>query len=113
MPDIRTCRQKGSFVVILLLHDLRALRGFKRASCASWFQLWRPLSVSDRAGERNIRQLEFCRDAAEHQSTSAHVAAADEIGREHQALAEDRQEEVHVLSRRDAAEQYDLAVRTN
>ena len=52
-------------------------------------------------------------DAAEHQSAAAHVAAADEVGREHQALAEDRQQQVDVFAGRDAAEQHDLAVGTN
>src|SRR5205823_11813829 len=78
-----------------------------------WFELWRPLSMATGAGERHIRQLEARHDTPEHQSPAAHVAAADEVGWKHQAVAEDRQQQIDVLARRDAAEQHDFAVRPN
>ena len=56
-----------------------------------------------------IEFLAFSRPA-EQQTAAAHVTPADEVDWKAQALAEDAEEHVHVLRRRDAAEQHHVAV---
>src|SRR5688572_5451615 len=47
-------------------------------------QLRRPLAMTGGAGDRHVLELDAGHDAAKHQTATAHVSAADEVGREHQ-----------------------------
>ena len=60
--------------------------------------------------EREVLQLAIGEDAPQHQPAAAHVAPADEIHRKQEPIAENRQQHLDVLSRRDAAEQHDIAL---
>src|SRR5688572_25736831 len=63
-----------------------------------WIQLWRPWAARPHAGrERAVLELTAVRGTAQHQPASAHVAAADECRRVAQAIAENRQQHIHVL----------------
>ena len=66
--------------------------------------------MADGALDRDVGELLAGAGAAQEQAAAAHVAAADEIDREAEALAEDFREDVDVFRRRDAAEQDDVAV---
>jgi hypothetical protein len=66
--------------------------------------------VPHRADHRHVVQFDTVAGVAQHQAAARHVTAADEGGRELQPLAEDPGEHVHVLRRRDAAQQHDVAV---
>src|SRR5262249_36488699 len=74
---------------------------------ATRLELWRALAVPHGACHRPIRQLPHIGRAPQHQSTSAHVAAADELFGEQQSLIENRGERVDILAGRDASEQND------
>src|SRR5262249_57136101 len=68
-----------------------------------------PSPRAQRAAQADVRELGAGARAAKQQAAAAHVAAADEIGGEPQALAQHRQQRVDVLAGRDAAEQHHLA----
>ena len=76
-------------------------------------ELRRPRAVEHRAGDREVVELDAVAGVAQQQAAARHVAAADEGDRKLQALAEDVAEHRHVLRRRDAAEQDDVAVETD
>src|SRR5687768_10217518 len=59
----------------------------------------RTLSVADGAGNGHVFEFEARLDAPQHQTAAAHVAASHEVNREHQALAENRQQQIDVLPR--------------
>jgi hypothetical protein len=69
--------------------------------------------VTNRSGERHVRQLEACRDTAQHQAAAAHVATSDEVHGKHQSLAEDWHQQIDILARCNAAKEHDFAVRTD
>src|SRR3954468_12650893 len=71
-------------------------------------ELWWALAAAGGAGEGDVGQLLPLVHPSEHQPAPAHVAAPGEFDREAEALAEDAQQHVDVLARRDAAEQHDL-----
>src|SRR5687767_10901564 len=62
------------------------------------FQLRRTLPMAHGTGDGRVDELAAGGDAPQHQAAAAHVAAADELGREHKALAEDRQQQIDVLA---------------
>jgi hypothetical protein len=66
--------------------------------------------VADGALNGHVRQFFSRAGAPQQQSAAAHVAAADEIDRELEPLAEHLRQHVDVLGRGNAAEQDDLAV---
>ena len=55
-------------------------------------QLGRARAVQRRAGDWHVRELDAVARVAEHQPAAAHVAAADEVDREQQPVAEDRRQ---------------------
>lgn len=69
--------------------------------------------MSHGAGNRHVFQLGSQFDTAQHQPSAAHVAAADECGREQEPIAEDWQQQIDVLSGSDAAKQDNTAIRTD
>ena len=54
-------------------------------------------------------QFQVGGDAAKHQTTAAHITPAGEVRGKHQPFAEDRQQHIDVLARRDAAKQHAFA----
>ena len=65
--------------------------------------------MPDGRGRRNVCELDTTGGAPQHQRAAAHVAAADEVHRIVQPVAEDRAQYIDVFSRCDAAEQNDQA----
>ena len=65
--------------------------------------------MQDGTEDRPVVELDAVPRLAKEQAATAHVASADEVHREPQALAEDVREHVDVLRRRDAAEEHDVA----
>src|SRR5438105_463618 len=63
-------------------------RSLPELSGRAALQLRRALSGAGGAADRDVRQLASFFDAPEHQPAAAHVAAADEIDREQQPVAE-------------------------
>ena len=63
------------------------------------------------AANRNVVELHAFARLPQQQAAAAHVAAPDEVDREPEAVAEDREQDVDILGRRDAAEQHHVAVR--
>src|SRR6201999_4364849 len=62
--------------------------------------------------QRGVLELARLAPSAEQATTAAHVAAAPELARKKQPLAEDLDERRHVLVRGDAAEQDEARVRS-
>jgi len=67
--------------------------------------------VPHRAGDRDVVELHAGSRTAQHQPAPTHVAAAYEVSRKKQSLAEDRQQDVDILARGDASEQNDPCLR--
>ena len=65
--------------------------------------------MSDGAGHRDVIQLDALAGFAQQQASAGHVAAANEINRKPEALAEYPAEDADVLRRRDASEQHHVA----
>ena len=61
--------------------------------------------------ERRVLELDAAGRVSQQQASTAHVATADEGRRKTEPFTETLNEHVHVLPRRDAAEQHDTAVR--
>ena len=68
----------------------------------------RSCSTTDGADDRNVLELPAGRGGAQQQTSTAHIAPADEIGREDEPHSENRREHLHVFFRRHAAEQHEL-----
>ena len=66
--------------------------------------------MSRRAEHRHVFELRSFTRLSQQQTAAAHVTSADEVERKPKAVAEDRDEDVDVLRRGDAAEQDDIAV---
>lgn len=69
--------------------------------------------MSDRTGDAHVVELTARVYGAQHQPAAAHVAAPDEMDREHQSIAENGEQQVDVLAGGNASKQHDLAVRTD
>ena len=69
--------------------------------------------MANRASKRNVRQFKAGHDTAQHQAAAAHVAPPDEVHWEHQPVAKNREQQVDILARCDAAEEDHFAVRTD
>ena len=70
----------------------------------------RPGTVADRAENGAVGELAALSRRAQQQPAAAHVPAPDEIAGEEQPRAEDLEQDVDILARRDAAEENDLRV---
>ena len=69
--------------------------------------------MANRASKRNVRQFKAGHDTAQHQAAAAHVAPPDEVHWEHQPVAKNREQQVDILARCDAAEKDDFAIGTD
>src|SRR5213593_3783030 len=105
----RTSRPSSSSVTLSTSAGMTTRRDLA-TRLPGWCELRRATPMTPRARERRVIQLETCLHAAQHEATPAHVAAADEVRWEHQAITKDGQEQIHVLAGGDAAEQHDLTV---
>ncbi len=66
--------------------------------------------MPDGADDRNVFELLRRRGGTQEHSTPAHVAPTDECRGKHEPLAEYGAQHLHVLIRRDAAEQHELRI---
>src|SRR5438093_12784312 len=73
-------------------------------------QLRRPRAVAHGAANRNVVELHAFARLPQQQAAAAHVAAPDEVDREPEAVAEDREQEVDIHGRSEAAETQLLTV---
>src|SRR5690606_16135315 len=84
------------------------LSGFRHT--ATRIELRRSGASPRRAGNRHVLELFTGSRGAQQESTAAHVTAADERRWKQQPFAEDVQQHIDVLARRDAAEQDDAGL---
>jgi hypothetical protein len=80
---------------------------YRYPRCRIEFRWPRP-ARADAGGQQLVVELDPAGGAAQHQAAAAHVTAADERRRISEAIAKDRQQHIHILTARDAAEQHHL-----
>ena len=70
----------------------------------------RSFAIYNRAGHREVRKFLAIRSATQHQSTTAHVTAADKVRRKSQSLAKVGQQDVDIFPSGDAAKENHFAL---
>jgi hypothetical protein len=68
-----------------------------------WRKLRRPRAAASRIENRNVVKFFACRDATQHEPSSAHIPSSDEFCGKNQALAKNIEQRFHVLRSRDTA----------
>src|SRR5580765_1356327 len=71
-------------------------------------QLWRPFAVADRVVNGCIGEFDARFRRAQHESTSAHVTATDELNRKKQLLAKDGQQWLNIFRGGNTAQENDF-----